>query len=78
MTTKGQVTIPVEVRERLGIETGSRVHFVPHDDGSWEFVVSSGHLSSIRGMFASPRPRVSLDDMDDAVAEAATERYRDA
>ena len=34
LTTKGQVTIPKEVRERLGVETGDRLSFVVQDDGS--------------------------------------------
>lgn len=28
MTSKGQITIPVEVRRELGLQTGSRVVFV--------------------------------------------------
>jgi AbrB family looped-hinge helix DNA binding protein len=33
VTTKGQVTIPKEIRDRLGIGPGSEVEFVPTDDG---------------------------------------------
>jgi len=33
VTTKGQVTIPKEIRERLGIGPGSEVNFVPSADG---------------------------------------------
>lgn len=33
VTTKGQVTIPKEIRDRLGIEAGSEVDFVITDDG---------------------------------------------
>ncbi|MBN1402827.1 MAG: AbrB/MazE/SpoVT family DNA-binding domain-containing protein [Anaerolineae bacterium] len=32
VTTKGQVTIPIEVRERLGIEPGSEVEFEVEGD----------------------------------------------
>ncbi|RJG43696.1 AbrB/MazE/SpoVT family DNA-binding domain-containing protein [Mesorhizobium sp. DCY119] len=31
VTTKGQVTIPKEIRDRLGIEPGSEVEFVERD-----------------------------------------------
>jgi AbrB family looped-hinge helix DNA binding protein len=34
VTTKGQVTIPKVVRERLHIEPGDRVSFDMRDDGS--------------------------------------------
>lgn len=33
VTTKGQVTIPLEVRRRLGIEPGTEVEFEVGDDG---------------------------------------------
>lgn len=33
VTTKGQVTIPLAIRERLGIHPGSVVEFVPQEDG---------------------------------------------
>ncbi len=33
VTSKGQVTIPKDVRQRLGIEAGSHVDFVVADDG---------------------------------------------
>jgi antitoxin PrlF len=33
VTTKGQVTIPKPVRDRLGIHPGSKVHFEVAEDG---------------------------------------------
>ena len=33
VTTKGQVTIPKEIRDRLGIVPGSEVEFVATEDG---------------------------------------------
>ena len=32
VTSKGQVTIPLDVRRRLGVEPGSEVDFVVDDD----------------------------------------------
>jgi AbrB family looped-hinge helix DNA binding protein len=33
LTSKGQVTIPIEIRERLGLVPGSEVEFVVDGDG---------------------------------------------
>ena len=74
VTSKGQVTIPLEVRERLGIEAGTKVQFVPRADGTWEFIAAGDSVTSIRGMFAG-NSHVSTDDIDDAIAQAAAERY---
>jgi AbrB family looped-hinge helix DNA binding protein len=34
VTTKGQVTIPKEIRDRLGIKPGSEVDFIATEDGA--------------------------------------------
>ena len=36
ISSKGQITIPVEVRRQLGLATGSRIRFVRTDTGSYE------------------------------------------
>ncbi len=33
VTSKGQVTLPKLIRERLGIQTGSRIRFIVDSDG---------------------------------------------
>jgi antitoxin PrlF len=33
LTSKGQITLPVEVRRRLGLKTGDRIEFVEDDAG---------------------------------------------
>jgi antitoxin PrlF len=38
VTTKGQVTIPKEIRDRLGVRPGSEVDFVERSDGAIELV----------------------------------------
>ena len=75
VTSKGQVTIPIDVREKLGIRAGTRVQFVPRPDGGYDFVASSGSIRDIRGMINAGGRTVSLEEMDDAIADAAADRY---
>ncbi|MBO6903211.1 MAG: AbrB/MazE/SpoVT family DNA-binding domain-containing protein [Rhizobiaceae bacterium] len=42
VTTKGQVTIPKDIRDRLGIKPGSEVEFVPRADGRVELLRTGG------------------------------------
>ena len=42
VTSKGQVTIPKHIRDRLGIEPGSEVEFVETDAGAALVRVDSG------------------------------------
>lgn len=72
VTSKGQVTIPLEVRQKLALETGSRIDFVLTPEG--KFVIEPVHSSvrSLEGVFHRPgRTPVSLDEMDKAVAMEA-------
>lgn len=73
VTSKGQVTIPIDVRQKLGIHPGTRVQFIPREDGSYEFVAATGSITAISGMIQWSGPTVTLEEMDEAIAEAAAE-----
>jgi antitoxin PrlF len=40
LTSKGQITMPQEVRQALGLHTGDKVDFVPDDvqQNSWDTI----------------------------------------
>lgn len=40
LTTKGQITIPVEVRRDLKVDAGDRVEFIQIAPGRYEFVAA--------------------------------------
>jgi antitoxin PrlF len=76
VTSKGQVTIPIEVRKRLGIHTGTSVDFAPREDGTFEFLAATGSIADIRGMFSRPGATVTVEEMDEAISAAAAEKYQ--
>lgn len=76
VTSKGQVTIPVDVRRALGIETGARVEFVPRSDGSYEFAALTGSVSALSGIIPWSGRAMTLDEMDAAIAESAAETLK--
>jgi antitoxin PrlF len=76
VTSKGQITIPVEVRRRLGLEPGSRIRFVATDSDSYEIVRISGTIRSLKGLVPSPASPVTLADMDRAIAEQVAAEFR--
>lgn len=71
VTSKGQITIPAEVRRKLGLSAGSRVTFVPTESGSYELVPATGTVRALRGLVSAPAAPVTLEEMDDAIAGAA-------
>ncbi len=66
VTTKGQVTIPVELRDRFGIKPGDRVAFV--EEG--EKIVMQRQETAIEAAFGIIKAKrgVTLEQMEDAIA----------
>ncbi len=71
VTSKGQVTIPVEVRTTLGLQPGSRLAFVPTGTGGYEIHLEAASIRDLKGIVPRPGHPVSLEDMDEAIAGAA-------
>ena len=68
LTSKGQLTLPREVREALRVGPGDRLEFVLREDGTYAVLPATRSVQRLRGMIGKPADPVSLRDMDDAVA----------
>ena len=62
LTSKGQVTLPKSVRERLGVETGDRLEFIESEQG-FLVVAATRDIRSLKGIVGRPKKPVTLDDM---------------
>jgi antitoxin PrlF len=74
ITTKGQITIPAEVRKALSLQAGHRVSFLLREDGVVEMRPETVDLMSL---FGAVKPRVkgvTLEDMDAAIRRGAAGR----
>jgi AbrB family looped-hinge helix DNA binding protein len=76
VTSKGQVTLPVEARRRLGIRAGTRLEFIVKDDDRLEVVLVGGSIRDLKGLLPRPRRKLSLDEMEHAIARGARGRKR--
>jgi antitoxin PrlF len=70
LSVKGQATIPKAVRDYLHLAPGDRIKFFLHPDGT-VVILPKLPASRLKGMIRA-RTRVSLDEMDTAIAEGAT------
>ena len=68
VTSKGQITIPANVRQALQVEAGDRVEFVEVDQGRFEVIAATRSVRELKGMFGKPAKTVSIDDMNKAIA----------
>ncbi len=67
MTTKGQVTIPLDVRHRLGLDAGDRIEFVEIENGVFAIKPAIEDVRSLKGLLRKPAKPVSIDDMKAAI-----------
>lgn len=72
ITSKGQVTIPVDVRTKLGLQPGSRIAFVPTPSGGYEIHPETASIQDLKGVVPRPAQPVSIEEMNEAVAAAAS------
>lgn len=77
ITSKGQATIPKEIRDRLGLQPGDKVDFVVGADGQ---VVVKPRTIRVRDLYGllhrKGRRPVSVEEMNAAIAEGAMKGER--
>ncbi len=71
LTSKGQLTLPRDVRAAMGVGPGDRVEFVRMEDGNFAVLPATTSVRSLQGLIPRPKKPVSLDDMDKAIARGA-------
>ena len=68
ITTKGQITIPADVRSALAVGAGDRVEFVLIEPGQFLFMAMNRSVTELKGMFGKPTKTVFVDEMNRAIA----------
>ena len=69
LTSKGQLTIPAEVRRTLNVHTGDRVEFVQTQPGRFEIVAATRSVRELKGLFGKAAHTVSIEEMNRTIAE---------
>ncbi len=75
LTTKGQVTIPAEIRALLGVDAGDRISFETQGDHVVLRALGQVSVKSVRGMFGKSAVVATIEDMHEAVRARAAERF---
>lgn len=74
LTSKGQTTIPKDVRERLNLHPGDRLEFVFDEDGRVLLLPASIDASVLTGILKAPTRLVSVEDMNRAIRKRGSQR----
>ena len=74
ITSKGQTTIPVEIRQRLGLRAGDRIAFIEQEHG-FLIIPRNQPVDVLFGALAEYAiPDTSLEDYDAAIADGIASR----
>jgi AbrB family looped-hinge helix DNA binding protein len=76
VTSKGQLTIPKEVRKALCIKPGTRVDFYEGQKGEYIFRPRTGSIRDLEGCLAGLAPQMTIEEMDEAIGDAVVDSYR--
>ena len=76
ITSKGQLTIPKRVRDRMGLHAGDRVEFTLEKDNTARMVPVNASIKELKGFLPKPRKAVRLEDMQEAIEKEAVENDR--
>jgi antitoxin PrlF len=70
LTTKGQITIPKEIREQLQLRAGHRIEFETDSTGKVSLRPRNKDIRSLKGILKSRNKRpVTVEEMNEAIAE---------
>jgi AbrB family looped-hinge helix DNA binding protein len=77
ISDKGQVTIPIEVRRRLGIESAGKIIFRIGGNGAVLVTAKKKGLTHLKGIFGKPKAIIDIDkEIMASVAEEDHPRRR--
>ncbi len=74
VTSKGQITIPKAVRERLGVDAGDRVEFVETEQGVFTIVAATRDVKELKGIVPKPAKPVTVEDMNRVITRMGGRR----
>ncbi len=77
VTSKGQTTIPKSIRDKFRLHPGTKIDFIVRSDGTLTVKPVSVDVRDLCGILIPREPRrVTLEDMDDAIAAGAAQGIR--
>jgi antitoxin PrlF len=76
VTSKGQITIPAAMREKLRLQSGSKLFFEELPNGDFLIRRKTGDIRDLRGILkAKPGFAPTVEDMKDAIGLAIAEKH---
>ena len=74
INSRGQVTLPKPIRDRLGLKAGDRIAFTIEDDGRLVVTPLTGSVMDLAGMLPRPAAPLTQEEIDRVIAHEAVRR----
>jgi len=71
ITSKGQVTVPKEIREKLNLKPGDKVEFIPDGDRKVTLYAKNLPVEALKGFLPRPKRAATIEEMNEAIARGA-------
>ncbi|GJL50895.1 MAG: AbrB family transcriptional regulator [Nitrospirales bacterium] len=74
LTSKGQLTLPKEIRDQLKLDPGDRVEFLVGSDGRITVWPVTSDVKTLKGIIPKPKKPVTLEAMRAAIRRRGRRR----
>lgn len=66
MTSRGQITIPAEIREKLNLSSGNKLEFILQDDQIVMLPINKS-IKNLKGILPKPDKILTCEEMNDII-----------
>ena len=74
ITSKGQVTVPKPIRDRLHLKAGDKLEFMLEEDGNLRVAPVTASVTQLKGILSKPPVTLSIAEMNEAIATSAARK----
>jgi AbrB family looped-hinge helix DNA binding protein len=75
MTSKGQITIPIELRKALGLDSGDKIDFYEVEKGQFRMIPRTASIRDLEGCIPKLDHVPTIEEMEADILNAAVEEY---
>ena len=72
MTSRGQITIPAEIRAKLNLTSGNKLEFILYNDKILMMPINKS-VKGLKGMLPKPDKALTCEEINDTIKNVGTE-----
>ncbi|MCK5147967.1 AbrB/MazE/SpoVT family DNA-binding domain-containing protein [bacterium] len=76
LTSKGQLTVPKAIRDRLNLHPGDKIEFILDNKNNCQIIPLRSSIKEMKGMLGPASKIVSIEEMDTVIQKEAASHDR--